>query len=144
MIYMNIDLNEAISKKVISKKDAEWVTNVRITYPGSADLWGRKYVIDSAICKAISSGKVKKIEQEIASCRSAPNVISDDLKAGINGLHNPADGKMYDSKSAYYKGVKAAGCIVMGNDAPAEARKEERGDFDCSKELKEAIQQHLR
>ncbi len=45
---------------------------------------------------------------------SAFNVISDDL--GIKGVLNPADGKTYDSKSAYYKAVKAKGYEIVGNE----------------------------
>lgn len=29
---------------------------------------------------------------------------------------NPADGKRYSSKSAYYKAVRAAGCEIVGNE----------------------------
>jgi hypothetical protein len=32
---------------------------------------------------------------------------------------NPADGQHYDSKAAYYRAVRAAGCEIMGNDAGA-------------------------
>lgn len=31
-------------------------------------------------------------------------------------LLNHADGKMYDSRSGYYRAVKAAGCEVVGSD----------------------------
>jgi hypothetical protein len=42
------------------------------------------------------------------------NIISDDL--GTKGVKNPADGKVYDSKSAYYKAVKANGYEIVGNE----------------------------
>ena len=39
---------------------------------------------------------------------AGPNVISD----GLDGLWNPADGQRYDSKSAYYRTMRAHGCEV--------------------------------
>jgi hypothetical protein len=64
------------------------------------------------------------------------HVISDDL--GIKGVRNPNDGKFYDSKSQYYKSLKAQGCFITGNEEPPKERKQ-RGDFDCRKELAQAI-----
>lgn len=43
----------------------------------------------------------------------APYVISDHL----DDVQNPADGKIYDSKSEYYRAVKNAGCEIVGNEA---------------------------
>jgi hypothetical protein len=45
-----------------------------------------------------------------------PYIIGDSL--GLHGLLNHADGKRYDSKSAYYGAVKAAGCEIIGNEKP--------------------------
>jgi len=44
---------------------------------------------------------------------SAPSVIRD----ALDGVQNPCDGKVYDSKSAYYRAVKDAGCVIVGNEA---------------------------
>jgi len=44
----------------------------------------------------------------------APMIISDHL----DGVKNPVDGKLYDSKSAYYQAVKDAGCEIIGNESP--------------------------
>jgi hypothetical protein len=43
----------------------------------------------------------------------APMVIRD----ALDGVMNPCDGKRYDSKSAYYRAVKDAGCVIVGNEA---------------------------
>ena len=43
----------------------------------------------------------------------APMVIRD----ALDGVQNPCDGKKYDSKSAYYRAVKNAGCEIVGNEA---------------------------
>lgn len=65
----------------------------------------------------------------------APMVISDSLA----DVKNPTDGKIYDSKSAYHRQLKQAGCHVYeGSPGPRQ-----KGDHDVSKELKQAIQQHL-
>lgn len=65
-----------------------------------------------------------------------PYVQKDDLGKGIR---SQIDGKMYDSKSAYYKSVKNSGHVIVGNETQKNSN-EVRGDFDCSKELKEAWQ----
>ncbi len=67
------------------------------------------------------------------------SVVSDDL--GINGIMNPVDGKAYSSKSQYYKKVKAAGMEIAGNDAKAETKREIQGDYDCRKDIAQAIEQ---
>jgi hypothetical protein len=65
------------------------------------------------------------------------NIIKDDL--GVQGILNHADGKMYDSKSAYYKSLKESGHIIHEAGMNSGPRKQ-RGDYDVSKELKEAAQ----
>ncbi len=42
----------------------------------------------------------------------APYIRTD----GMDALRSMADGRMYDSKSAYYASVRAAGCEIVGND----------------------------
>lgn len=61
---------------------------------------------------------------------------SDDL--GLQGIQNPVDGKMYDSRSAYYSAVKDAGCAIVGNDAPTQKSNEIKGNFDCKEAIKSA------
>lgn len=48
-----------------------------------------------------------------ASDLPRPMVIGDSL----GDVWNPVNGKIYDSKSAYYRAVKAAGCEIAGNDS---------------------------
>lgn len=40
-----------------------------------------------------------------------PAIIGDCIPVTLN----PANGKQYDSKSAYYKAVRAAGCEILGS-----------------------------
>jgi hypothetical protein len=53
-----------------------------------------------------------------------PNVISDDMGAGVNGLRAMyrKDKKHFDSKSAYRLDVKAHGLAEVGNEQNFEAR----------------------
>lgn len=46
----------------------------------------------------------------------APAIISDTLPGGIHGMLSHADGRIYDSKQAYYKSVRAAGCEIVADD----------------------------
>lgn len=84
--------------------------------------------------------KIAKIRADNLAYKAAPKgrhyIISDNL----NDVMNPANGKIYDSKSAYYRAVKDAGCNIV-EDNMLERKREDRGDYDNSKELKEAIMQ---
>jgi hypothetical protein len=51
--------------------------------------------------------------QTVRSDFPAPMVIRD----ALDGVVNPCDGKRYDSKGAYYRAVKDAGCVIVGNEA---------------------------
>ena len=57
----------------------------------------------------------------------------DDL--GVKGVFNPADGKTYDSRSEYYKSVKAQGLEIMGDDAPKTPSKPKTKDITEAKSL---------
>ena len=57
------------------------------------------------------------------NCRPERNLVRGDLptprlvRDGLDDVWNPVNGKVYDSKSAYYAAVKAAGCEIAGNDS---------------------------
>jgi len=65
----------------------------------------------------------------------APMILSDTMSP----IRSMADGKMYDSKSAYRNGVHAKGCRIVGNDRldPPKAAPLPRAGHD----IKKAIQQ---
>lgn len=73
----------------------------------------------------------------------APQIISDYINGAGGHVKNMADGKIYDSKSSYYKAVKAAGCVVMGTDAPKEAKPTEYkiNERELKQDIAQAIQQ---
>lgn len=58
----------------------------------------------------------------------APSIITDHL----DDVKNPVDGKLYDSKSEYYRAVRAAGCEIVGNEAqkmvPVDTRSDVKAD----------------
>lgn len=61
---------------------------------------------------------------------------------GMSAIMNHADGRLYDSKSAYYRAVKDAGCEIIGNDAlPRERPVAEPDHKDIASDVKTAIQQ---
>lgn len=141
MIYLDVNINDAVKSNIITQDDADWVIALHIPYPGDQAIWGRKYSIDAALTAAVNSGLLAKVEPEEVVIQKSSNVISDDL--GIKGVLNPADGKTYDSKSSYYQALKDKGCHVVGGEAGKGNRNNE-GDHNVKKELHEAIQQHLR
>jgi hypothetical protein len=55
---------------------------------------------------------------------------------------NPADGKMYDSKSAYYKAVKSKGLEIVGNDAPVKPSAPKQQKIDWEKAVAESLKIH--
>lgn len=54
-----------------------------------------------------------------------PNVISDDLGAGVNGLKHMPSGRMLDSKSAHYRENRARGLEHVGGETNFAAKREQ-------------------
>ncbi len=99
-------------------------------------LWERKNEVNKKIIQAVIDGTLNAIEEpEYRSPKVY--VVSDDM--GTKGVLNPVDGKMYDSKSSYEKAVKAAGCVIMGNDAPTKKAKPKQEKIDWEKAVAETI-----
>lgn len=58
---------------------------------------------------------------------------------GMDPLYNHADGKIYDSKSAYIKAVKSAGCEIIGNEQIRNKKKPFQGGKDLDVAIKKAM-----
>lgn len=102
----------------------------------------QKIDADNKVINAIRAGKYSFLKEGTTRHLPKLNVISDDL--GTKGVMNPATGKMHDSKSAYYKEVKAAGCEIMGNDSRAMKLNEAKGfDKKYHEGLKKDISQAI-
>ncbi len=71
--------------------------------------------------------------------RSAAGIM--DAMGGVKGIHNPVDGKRYDSKSAYHRKLKETGHHVYEG-KPSGKKLLNQGDHNVFKELKAAAIQH--
>lgn len=58
------------------------------------------------------------LKSDARPINAGPYIISDTMDA----IRSMADGQMYDSKRAYAKGVRAAGCEIVGNDKTPPSR----------------------
>jgi hypothetical protein len=52
-----------------------------------------------------------------------PYIISDTLPGGVNGIMHHAVGRQMDSKSAFRRATKDAGCIEVGNEYVATTKR---------------------
>lgn len=71
----------------------------------------------------------------------APNVISDDVGAGVNGLRHMPSGKMLDSKSAHRAETKARGLEEVGTETNFAAKREKAHPDDYMREVVKATRQ---
>lgn len=76
------------------------------------------YIVNGERKEELVCGKWVKANRETVA--RTHNVVRDQL-GGVNGIYNPATRKRYDSNSQYQQDTKAAGCTIVGNDAPMKA-----------------------
>ena len=72
-----------------------------------------------------------------ARSNAAPYVHRDSM----DPIVSMADGKTYDSKSLYRAGLRAAGCVEVGNDAAASRWQGMKEPGDPGRDIKRAIEQ---
>ncbi len=62
---------------------------------------------------------------------------------GMDTIVNHADGRLYDSRSAYERAVKDAGCVIVGNDfdVPSGPKTTSPDPKDLAQDIKTAIEQ---
>lgn len=70
-----------------------------------------------------------------------PSVISDDLKAGVNGLMHFPSKQMLDSKSAHYRETRARGLEHVGNEQNFESKQKAPSQDSYVRATKEAAEQ---
>ena len=68
---------------------------------------------------------------------AAPFIRSD----GMDPILNHANGLMYDSRSAYERGVKDAGCEIVGNEKLTAKPRPTLSDRELKQDIKTAIDQ---
>lgn len=64
-------------------------------------------------------------------------VISD----ALDGVMNPVDGRRYDSKRAYARAVRAAGCEIAGTDASLQGPRERTSVGGIGGDVRRAIEE---
>lgn len=130
---------EDLLNGILSQEEIDFVVNLRIPYNDRSGMWIRKQIIDQKIKSAVNEKRVNVVEYEIAQVRKGPQVISDYAGTDINGIQSMADGKYYDSKSAYRRSLKEKGYVELGNDAPTAEKAKGLSANICEKELKRDI-----
>ena len=60
---------------------------------------------------------------------------------GMDPIMNHANGLMYDSRSAYERGVKDAGCVIVGDDKLTPSPRPVLSDRELKQDIKTAIDQ---
>lgn len=68
---------------------------------------------------------------------SGPNIRPD----GMDPIQSQADGRMYDSKSGYYRSVRQAGCEIVGNDRSGYGPRPEYRPTGIGQDIKRSIEQ---
>ena len=142
MTYMGVASDNLIGA-VITQEEFDFVSGLRIPANDINGLWLKKRIIDRKIVEALESGKVERVSYEPVIRQNGPQIISDYAGSGINGFKSMADGKYYDSKSAYRKDLKSRGLVELGNDAPTVAKGPEAviNEKDLKQDIANAIQQ---
>lgn len=145
MLYMGAKVSDLVRAKVITKQEKQWIdSGMRIPHGDTAGLWIKMLMLQAKVREAIDGGVVEVVKQDPCERRAAPYISGDYMGEGVNGLMSMADGKYYDSKSAYRRSLKEKGLIELGTDAPSaeKARPLEAKycDTDLKRDIKQAIE----
>lgn len=97
---------------------------------------GHRYLNEKRV-QELSEGKYSEGGWIAAKVQAPLSYGRDDLGSGVL---NPANGKMYDSKSAYYRSVKDMGLEIVGND-PIVERKPKQKPIDWERAVAETLKQ---
>ena len=94
-------------------------------------------------CRERLDAKIRQENKEYGPISIGGLIVISDNLGGVQGVRNPVNGLMYDSKSAYERAVKESGHVIVGNDSSFKEpkKREQRGNYDCRKELKLAMEQ---
>lgn len=69
---------------------------------------------------------------------AAPNIRTD----GMDPIVSMVSGKVHDSKSAYYREVRQAGCEIVGNDRAGFGKRPEYRPQGVAESIKRAIESY--
>lgn len=115
------------------KKSFEIKSVNELNYGYAKDKGGPFILMNVNQIEIIQKFNVKKVN----------TVIQDKDVLLRDGVKSQVDGKMYTRRADYNDHLKRHDMVEVGDQAPTKAPKEIRGDFDCKKELHEAIKQHM-
>jgi hypothetical protein len=79
----------------------------------------------------------KHLAEPLHDGAAAPFVRAD----GMDAVKSMADGKVYDSKSAYYASVRRAGCEIVGDDRGGFGPRPEYRPQNIGQDIKRSIEQ---
>ncbi len=60
----------------------------------------------------------------------------------MDAMRSMVDGRIYDSRSAYYRSVRQAGCEIVGDDVGGFASPKSYADAGVEHDIKRAIAEH--
>ena len=79
----------------------------------------------------------KRLASPLHASAPAPMVRPD----GMAAIRSMADGRLYDSRSAYYASLRAHGCEIVGDDRAALERRPTPAPDGVGRDVKHAIEQ---
>lgn len=137
--FMRVKKEDLVSH--LTEDENKFIQHIHVKF-NDMKSWLFLLRIQDKVEQLIKDGVVDVVVYEPINLGMNYYVQSDYINGAGGYIQSQADGKIYDSKSAYYKSVKEAGCVVLGDDAPREAKKKDYNP-DISKEFRQALQQHL-
>lgn len=138
--YFEYSTKDFVTAGVLTKSEADFYDNMRIPYMNGASHWYKLYAIQEKISASLHDVIGEKLGSVATAYGSIPGLITDYIAGPGQAIVGHHDGKVYDSKSEYYKSLKASGHII--HEAGMNKKREQRGDYNVTKELKEAAQKH--
>jgi len=105
---------------------------------GHKETVGLKYISEQKAYE-LSDGKYKQSGWLYSDNVTPPMHYASTDSMGVQGVLNPADGKRYDSRAAYYRAVKEKGLVIVGDDAPKEPLKPKTKEINWKKAVAETL-----
>jgi len=143
MIYMNVLVSDLLANEIFTQEEWGFLESLRIPFNDTEGLWFKKRLLDIRVMNAIRGGMVNEVQSESVERQRAAYVQTDCMGEGVKGITSMADGKQYDSKSAYRKSLKEKGLVELGNDAPTKGKGPEASisERELKRDIKTAIEQ---
>ncbi len=101
----NYDLSSFLDA---AELDAFFSRKIPLNSSNSYELWSQHHAFVERVISIIQDNKLQPLEQE-QSLASPPAVREDRM----DGIQSMVDGKIYESKSAYYKHLKEGGHHIV-------------------------------